>query len=54
MVIKFILYWVIQLTWGIVLTAIGGFITVMLIIFGYKPALRIFRLIGISEQIGEG
>lgn len=37
MVIKFILYWIIQLTWGIVLTAIGGFITVMLIIFGYKP-----------------
>lgn len=33
------LYWLIQLTWGIGLTAIGGMVTLLLLLTGYKPNL---------------
>jgi hypothetical protein len=34
---KGVLYWFIQLTWGICLTAIGGILTFVFILMGHKP-----------------
>ncbi|WP_102027764.1 hypothetical protein [Salirhabdus sp. Marseille-P4669] len=34
---KLTLYWLIQLTWGICLTVVGGILTLVFLLFGNKP-----------------
>jgi hypothetical protein len=46
---KIFFYWLIQLTWGILLTLVGGIISLIMIVIGYKP-----RMFGYSVYIEVG